>query len=60
MHRIPRLLTLTALGFLLSATAADGASRLTIRGAGFGHGVGMSQYGAMGYANQAAEQDEKG
>ena len=23
----------------------------TIRGAGFGHGVGMSQYGAMGYAS---------
>ena len=39
---------------LLSATAADAASRLTIRGAGFGHGVGMSQYGAMGYAEQGA------
>ena len=26
------------------------ASRLTIRGAGFGHGVGMSQYGAYGFA----------
>jgi len=54
MHRIPRLLTLTALGLLLTATAADGASRLTIRGAGFGHGVGMSQYGAMGFAKQGA------
>src|SRR5215218_1850994 len=52
MLRISRLLALTALGFLLSATAA--ASRLTIRGAGFGHGVGMSQYGAMGYATQGA------
>src|SRR5215218_5233766 len=29
---------------------ADAAKRFTIRGAGFGHGVGMSQYGAMGYA----------
>ena len=27
-----------------------GRQRFTIRGAGFGHGVGMSQYGAMGYA----------
>ena len=26
------------------------ASRFTIRGAGFGHGVGMSQYGAYGFA----------
>ena len=32
------------------AANADAAKRFTIRGAGFGHGVGMSQYGAMGYA----------
>jgi stage II sporulation protein D len=32
------------------AATADAAKRFTIRGAGFGHGVGMSQYGAMGYA----------
>src|SRR3954447_7235883 len=29
---------------------ASAASRLVIRGAGFGHGVGMSQYGAYGFA----------
>jgi stage II sporulation protein D len=29
---------------------AEAAKRFTVRGAGFGHGVGMSQYGAMGYA----------
>jgi SpoIID/LytB domain protein len=29
---------------------ASAASRFVIRGAGFGHGVGMSQYGAYGYA----------
>jgi stage II sporulation protein D len=52
MLRLPRLLALAALGVLLGATSADAASRLTIRGAGFGHGVGMSQYGAMGYAEQ--------
>jgi stage II sporulation protein D len=32
-------------------TTAEAAKRFTIRGAGFGHGVGMSQYGAMGYAS---------
>jgi stage II sporulation protein D len=39
------------LALVLSLTAsAHAASRFTIRGAGFGHGVGMSQYGALGYA----------
>jgi len=48
---IARTLTL-ALVLLLGtgAAAADAAKRFTIRGAGFGHGVGMSQYGALGYA----------
>jgi stage II sporulation protein D len=35
-----------------AAAPADAAKkRFTIRGAGYGHGVGMSQYGAMGYAS---------
>src|SRR6187200_182891 len=29
---------------------ASAASRLVIRGAGYGHGVGMSQFGAYGFA----------
>ena len=33
-------------------TAADAATRLVIRGGGFGHGVGMSQYGALGQSQQ--------
>ena len=42
------LLLLTLFG---QATAlAKPKTTFTIRGAGFGHGVGMSQYGAMGYA----------
>lgn len=46
-----RRLFLTVLVVLLaSATAADGATRHVVRGRGFGHGVGMSQYGAYGYA----------
>jgi stage II sporulation protein D len=34
--------------------AAEGATVHTIRGAGFGHGVGMSQYGAYGMAQRGA------
>ena len=51
MIRHLRILTLplVVLG-LGGAATADAAKRFTIRGAGFGHGVGMSQYGAMGYA----------
>jgi stage II sporulation protein D len=34
-----------------TATASDGSvSRLTIRGTGYGHGVGMCQWGAIGRA----------
>src|SRR3954452_6758766 len=40
-----------ALACLLPASSsAAAASKFTIRGAGFGHGVGMSQYGAYGFA----------
>lgn len=35
---------------LLGGATADARTRFVIRGAGFGHGVGMSQYGAYGYA----------
>src|SRR3954454_629183 len=34
----------------LAAAPAHAASRFIVRGAGFGHGVGMRQYGADGYA----------
>jgi stage II sporulation protein D len=37
------------------AAPAQGAARLVVRGAGFGHGVGMSQYGAYGYAEKGAD-----
>jgi stage II sporulation protein D len=47
-----RLTLLTfLLVFALSNTAsAATSSNFTIRGAGFGHGIGLSQYGAYGYA----------
>jgi SpoIID/LytB domain protein len=35
---------------LLVAPAAQAKGRWVIKGAGFGHGIGMSQYGAYGYA----------
>jgi stage II sporulation protein D len=35
---------------LAAPTAAGAATIYVVRGAGFGHGVGMSQYGAQGYA----------
>jgi len=41
---------------LLVATSPASAAepQLTVRGAGFGHGVGMSQYGALGFAQQGS------
>jgi len=50
-----RALTTTAvtlLTTLATVATAQAAARLYIRGAGFGHGVGMSQYGAYGFALQ--------
>ena len=36
-------------------STAGAAVRHVFRGAGFGHGIGMSQYGAYGYALQGAK-----
>ncbi|MGI9082552.1 MAG: SpoIID/LytB domain-containing protein [Thermoleophilaceae bacterium] len=48
-----RTFTLTLLLLsLLAPAAAQGATRHVVRGAGFGHGIGMSQYGAYGFAQQ--------
>jgi stage II sporulation protein D len=44
-----RLLVLTALLTMPVATA-DGATRWVVKGGGWGHGIGMSQYGAYGQA----------
>ena len=41
---------LTACLALLAAAPADAATRHIVRGGGFGHGVGLSQYGAYGFA----------
>ncbi|MGI8944691.1 MAG: SpoIID/LytB domain-containing protein [Thermoleophilaceae bacterium] len=50
---MPRAITtaLLLLALLVPATA-EGAVRHVVRGAGFGHGIGMSQYGAYGFAQK--------
>ena len=55
----PVLLSVLTLGVVTllapaAASASTSAAGLYIRGAGFGHGVGMSQYGAAGYALHGA------
>ncbi len=51
-----RTLLLTALLASLAVPATAGAAvKHVIRGAGFGHGIGMSQYGAYGYALEGAK-----
>jgi len=45
-----RIRLLALLLFLLLAPAADASVSWVVKGRGFGHGVGMSQYGAYGYA----------
>ena len=49
MRRIILLTFLLALAF---APMAEAAKVVVVRGAGFGHGIGMSQYGAYGFAQQ--------
>ena len=45
------VLALFAALLLAAAPAAHAAAtKLTITGAGFGHGIGMSQYGTYGYS----------
>jgi stage II sporulation protein D len=51
MQRNLCIISLTGALIACAPVTAEAAKRFTIRGAGFGHGVGMSQYGAMGYAS---------
>jgi stage II sporulation protein D len=56
-RNLSALATALLLGLLASATpawAAKPKATFTITGAGYGHGVGMSQYGALGYAEHGA------
>jgi len=50
-----RAVTLTALAAVAAFPAGAGAAeRWSVRGAGWGHGIGMSQWGAYGYAKHGA------
>src|SRR5436190_8007744 len=42
----------------LLASSAGAAARWSLRGAGWGHGIGMSQYGAYGFAKHGADYRE--
>jgi stage II sporulation protein D len=50
MRRIASATVAALLGALACAPVAPAASRLVITGHGYGHGIGMSQYGALGFA----------
>jgi stage II sporulation protein D len=55
-----RLLPVTLLAALLAAllippAAADGATRHVVKGRGWGHGIGMSQFGAYGFARRGSK-----
>ncbi|QEC46641.1 SpoIID/LytB domain-containing protein [Baekduia soli] len=50
MRRIVTTSVAALLAGLACAPGAHAASRLVVQGHGFGHGIGMSQYGALGYA----------
>jgi stage II sporulation protein D len=50
-----RALLLTASLALIAAPPSPAATRHVVRGAGWGHGIGMSQYGAYGYALEGSD-----
>src|SRR4051794_5339084 len=54
MNRIAALTIALVLALCGTASAASSSS-WTIRGAGFGHGIGLSQYGAYGYAAHGSD-----
>jgi stage II sporulation protein D len=55
MRRIAFTAVLVALLAAALAPAAGAATRWSLRGAGWGHGIGMSQYGAYGFSRHGAD-----
>nr|MBA2506026.1 SpoIID/LytB domain-containing protein [Thermoleophilaceae bacterium] len=49
---------LLACALAAASAPAQGASRITVNGAGFGHGIGLSQYGAYGFARRDTGYEE--
>jgi stage II sporulation protein D len=58
MRRILLSLTAAVAGLAAVVPAADAEVRHVISGAGFGHGIGMSQYGAYGFALEGSNYTE--
>ena len=50
----PHLIALAAAAAAVALPATAGAADWTVKGRGFGHGVGMSQYGAVGLAKEGS------
>jgi SpoIID/LytB domain protein len=57
-RRLAALSVLALVAALLVAPSASAARRVTIDGGGWGHGIGMSQYGAYGRARQGKTASE--
>jgi stage II sporulation protein D len=55
MRRIAITAAAVVIAVTAQAPAADAAARWSLRGAGWGHGVGMSQYGAFGFAKHGVD-----
>jgi SpoIID/LytB domain protein len=58
MRRIAASLSLTLAAALTLAPGASAAGRLVVKGHGYGHGIGMSQYGALGFAQHGSSYRE--
>jgi stage II sporulation protein D len=54
MRRMISATCVALLAALCCASAAPAASRLVVKGHGYGHGIGMSQYGALGFAQHGS------
>jgi len=55
MRRCTTLSALTVLALCAAAGPAQAASRLVVTGHGWGHGIGLSQYGAKGFAEHGSD-----
>jgi stage II sporulation protein D len=55
MKKLVLAISLAGLAVVPASASAASSSSWTIRGAGFGHGIGLSQYGAYGYAAHGAD-----
>src|ERR1051325_1244330 len=55
MRRIAFTVLAAAALAATGAPAAGAATTWSLRGAGWGHGIGMSQYGAFGFAKHGAD-----